>query len=183
MAKAPQLGKAKTRLAADIGKIHALRHYRSMLSRVIRQVQDPRWETVVAVTPAHMLGRVSEFDGLLQMAQVDGSLSPKLAQVFTHKGPTLVIGTDCPQVQETDIADGFKALRTYDAVFGPARDGGFWLMGYCGPAPRDMFAGVRWSHEETLADMAARIDGDVHYLRTLTDVDDLASLKRVYAET
>ena len=176
MAKAPIMGRAKTRLAADIGVTHAKRIYRRMMSGVIRGTQDPRWDTVLMVTPPLMMGHVPEWAGHEQRAQVSGSLSPKLAQVFQNTGPTVVIGTDCPQVDANDIGAAFKALKSSPAVFGPASDGGFWLMGAWGPLPPTTFDGVRWSSEHTLADMRVRV-GDVAVLRTLTDVDDLAALR------
>jgi len=176
-AKAPAMGKAKTRLAADIGKVHAHRLYRTMLSKVIRNVQDPRWDTVLMATPAQAIGSVREWEGLTQIPQASGSLSPRLLAAFTQKGPTLVIGTDCPQVTRNDIADGFAALRHHAAVFGPADDGGFWLMGMNGPVSSAVFNNVRWSHEDTLKDVEANIDGPVHHLRTLIDVDDLKALR------
>ena len=77
----------------------------------------------------------------------------------------------------TDIAAAFRALRSHDHVFGPASDGGFWLMGARGPLRRGFFEGVRWSHDETLADVKARTNGDYAELRTLTDVDDLKALR------
>ena len=177
IAKAPIMGKAKTRLAADIGVVHAKRIYRQMMSQIIRNVQDPRWETVLAVTPPAALGQVPEWDGLPQIAQVSGSLSPRLAQVFSGRGPTVVIGTDCPQVTSNDIAQAFQALKSSPAVFGPASDGGFWLMGAHAPLRPQIFDNIRWSHEQTLSDMRAKF-GDVTVLRTLTDVDDLAALKQ-----
>ncbi len=180
-AKAPAMGKAKTRLAADIGKAHAHRLYRTMLSKVIRRVQDPRWDTVLMATPARAIGNVREWDGLIQMPQASGSLSPRLLAAFAHKGPSLVIGTDCPQVTRTDIAEGFKALKTHAAVFGPADDGGFWLMGMRGPVKPSVFENVRWSHAETLSDVEANIEGSVHHLRTLIDVDDLKALRALRA--
>ena len=176
-AKAPAMGKAKTRLAADIGKVHAQRLYRAMLSKVIRRVQDPRWDTVIMITPGSARDRVPEWRGLPQIPQEPGSLSPRLAAAFTAKGPILVIGTDCPQVCRNDIADGFKALKSFPAVFGPADDGGFWLMGMRGPVKAGVFNNVRWSHEDTLSDIEANIDGSVHHLRTLIDVDDLKALR------
>ena len=176
-AKAPAMGKAKTRLAADIGKAHAHRLYRTMLAKVIRQVQDPRWETVIMATPTRAIGQVKEWQSLPQYPQVQGSLSPRLAAAFAHKGPIIVIGTDCPQVTRGDIADGFAALKKHQAVFGPADDGGFWLMGMRGPISADIFNNVRWSYEDTLSDIERNIDGSVHHLRTLIDVDDLKALR------
>jgi len=179
MAKAPIIGKAKTRLAADIGVVHAKRLYRAMMSRVIRQVQDSRWETVLAVTPRAAMGHVPEWAGVGQVPQVSGSLSPRLAAVFADTGPTLVIGTDCPQVTARDIAKGFTALRSHKAVFGPADDGGFWLMGMNGPVHPRIFENVRWSHDETLSDIEANIVGPVARLRTLVDVDNLRALRQI----
>lgn len=176
-AKAPAMGKAKTRLAADIGKVHAHRLYRTMLTKVIRQVQDPRWDTVIMATPTRAIGTVREWKGLPQLPQASGSLSPRLAAAFTGKGPLIVIGTDCPQVTRADIADGFSALKNHKAVFGPADDGGFWLMGMSAPVKAEVFYNVRWSHEKTLSDITANIDGAVHQLRTLIDVDDLKALQ------
>ena len=177
VAKAPIMGRAKTRLAADIGPGHAKRIYRSLMGQVLRQVRDPRWDTVLAVTPPHLLGRVPDWKGVAQIPQVSGSLTPRLEALFARKGPTLTIGTDCPQVNATDIAAAFRALRSHKHVFGPASDGGFWVMGTNGPLPRGFFCGVRWSHAETLADVKARTDGEYTDLRTLTDVDDLKALR------
>ncbi len=182
-AKAPVIGRAKTRLAADIGVVHAKRIYRAMTRRIIRSVQDPRWDIVLAVTPAQALGRVTDWADCPQIAQSSGSLSPRLAAVFAgHKGPLAVIGTDSPQIKRTDIAAAFKALRSYDAVFGPADDGGFWLMGMNAPVSPSIFDNVRWSHENTLDDLQGNLDGRVTYLRTLTDVDTRTALDQVRAE-
>jgi glycosyltransferase A (GT-A) superfamily protein (DUF2064 family) len=179
VAKAPIMGRAKTRLATDIGLVHAKRIYRALMAQVLRQVRDPRWDTVLAVTPPHLLGHVPDWDGFDQIPQVSGSLTPRLEALLSRKGPTLTIGTDCPQVTATDIADAFRALRTHQYVFGPADDGGFWLMGTNGPIPRRFFDGVRWSHAKTLADVKARTSDDYAELRTLTDVDDLKALRQL----
>ena len=174
------MGKAKTRLAADIGVVHAQRIYKAMMTRVIRNVQSEKWETILAVTPARWLGRVREWRGLSQTPQVSGSLSPRLANVFKMKGPIVVIGTDCPQVTKADIDAAFNALKSHTAVFGPATDGGFWLMGANGPLPAHVFDNVRWSHENTLLDLSEKFD-DIGVLRTLVDVDDLEALTKAKA--
>jgi len=177
MAKAPIMGRAKTRLAKDIGAAHAKRIYRAMMGQVIRNTADPRWETVLAVTPTAMMGRVPDWQGQTQIPQVSGSLTPRLAAVFARKGPTICIGTDCPDVNARDIAAAFKAIGRRRHVLGPADDGGFWLIGTQGPARADLFEDVRWSHADTLSDMESRLNGRVSKLRTLIDVDDLKALR------
>lgn len=179
-AKAPVLGRAKTRLAKDIGIVHAKRLYRSMTRRIIYNVQDPRWDTLLAVTPDNTVGAIPDWQGLPQIAQGPGNLSPRLARIFSlYRGPVIVIGTDCPQVNAQDIAKAIKALGSNQAVFGPANDGGFWLMGMNGPVRKGLFDGVRWSSEFTLSDLSANIDGQIARLHTLTDIDDLEALLNV----
>ena len=177
MAKAPIMGRAKTRLAKDIGPTHAKRIYRAMMRAVIRNTSDSRWDTVLAVTPQSAMEQVVEWRGQSQMPQVSGSLTPRLAAVFNRHGPTVCIGTDCPDVNARDIEEAFKHISRRRHVLGPADDGGFWLIGTQGPARNDLFENVRWSHAKTLADMENRFDGRVHKLRTLIDVDDLNALR------
>lgn len=176
--KAPVMGKAKTRLAADIGKVHAWRLYRAMTATLLRRLQSPKWDLVLAVTPPKSLGRVPLWWGHHQYAQVSGSLSPRLAQAFSRKGKTIVIGSDSPQVTRADIDRAFKAMRCAAPVFGPADDGGFWLIGAHGPLEPSVFANVRWSSKHALADMKSNI-GQTQDLRVLTDIDNLAALKAV----
>lgn len=178
-AKAPLMGRAKTRLAADIGVVHAQRLYRAMTGKVLRTVQSPKWTTCLAVTPQAWLGRVPEWAGTAQYAQTSGSLSPRLMQAFSRRGPTIVIGTDCPQIRITDINEAFKALRSHSAVFAPADDGGFWLIGLSGPAKANTFDNVRWSTVHALSDVEENISGKMHYLRTLTDIDNADDLRQV----
>lgn len=175
-AKAPVLGRAKTRLAATVGYVQAKRLYRMMVARVLRRVKDPRWTTLLAVTPPQAMGNVKDWDGFEQVAQVSGSLSPRLAACFARKGPTIVIGTDSPQIRSQDIARAFKLLKSNKAVFGPASDGGFWLIGANGPLSEQVFDNVAWSTETTLADMTRNLNGDIGLLRMLTDIDDSAAL-------
>lgn len=160
LAKAPVIGGAKTRLAAGIGKVQAWRIYRMMTAKIIRQVVDPRWETVLAISPDEALDR--RFlgvwpDDVTRTRQGAGDLGDRQARVFSRRGPTIVIGTDTPTVTRSDIDEAFKALRSHDAVIGPAVDGGYWLLGLNGPAPQGLFEGIRWSHEETKKDLKMSI--------------------------
>lgn len=180
--KAPIMGKTKTRLAADIGQVHAWRIYRAMCAKIFRNCTDPRWDTVLYITPDDKT--LSTYGGIWpahmpRIPQGSGDLSARSARIFSNSGPLVVIGTDTPQQNRNDIAKAFKALKTHKAVFGPASDGGFWLMGFGGPAPNHMFENIRWSHPKTLEDMQSKIQGPVAHLRTLTDVDDAKALRQV----
>lgn len=176
-AKVPRMGQAKTRLAVGVGRVHAQRLYRAMTARVLREVTDSRWETVVAVTPDGANDPL--WQGLPTVGQGGGGLSQRLVRAMDISGPVCVIGTDCPEVGAADIADAFRALRQADLVLGPADDGGFWLIAAKGPVRAELFSDVRWSTEHALADVARNVEGRVAYLRTLTDVDDAETLRAV----
>lgn len=178
-AKAPLMGRAKTRLAADIGVVHANRIYRAMMATVIRRLRHPKWDLHLVVTPQKHMGHVPAWRGVSQIAQADGSLTPRLQAVLGGQGPVIVIGTDCPQINANDIEAGFQALRHNDVVLGPADDGGFWLLGVNAPMPTNLFDNVRWSTRYALGDVKSNVTGKVHYLRTLIDVDDAKALKQV----
>jgi len=184
-AKAPHMGKVKSRLAADVGNVHALRIYRAMTAKIVRETQDPRWDTVLYVTPDDCAG--ARFGGLWpesmpRFTQNGGGLSERTARLFTGpktgKHPVITIGTDIPAMRRSDIAAGFKALKHNDAVIGPAKDGGFYLIGLNAPANPKLFDGIRWSHPQTRKDMCAAIGGRIALLRELEDVDDLAGYQR-----
>jgi len=179
-AKAPVFGHAKTRLAKGVGLVHAKRHYRAMTRTILRNLRDPRWGLTIATARTQAAMRVPDWDGVAQFPQVSGSLSPRLAAVFRRRGPTIVIGTDSPQVRPADIASAFKAMDDKTIVFGPASDGGFWLIGVSGPAPKGLFDNVRWSHDDTLKDMernCTALGYKVSRLRVLTDIDDIDALR------
>jgi len=151
-----------------------------MTRTILRNLQDPRWDLKIATARTQADMRVPDWDGVAQFAQVSGSLSPRLAAVFGRRGPTIVIGTDSPQVRPVDIADAFKAMDDKTIVFGPASDGGFWLIGASAPTPKGLFDNVRWSHDDTLADMERNCKAlgyKVRRLRVLTDIDDIDALR------
>ena len=177
-AKAPLTGRVKTRLARDVGPVHALRIYRAMTARILREMMDPRWQTFLYLTPANRME--ADFGGLWprdlpRVPQPDGGLSERTAYLFRGPGPAICIGTDTPAMRRAYIAEGFRALRGHRAVIGPARDGGFWALGLNGPARPGLFDHIRWSQPETCADMRRALACPIHELPLLEDIDTLAA--------
>ena len=93
----------------------------------------------------------------------------------TPPGPVVLIGSDIPAIEPGHIAAAFRRLGTHDLVFGPAVDGGFWLVG-ARRRPRlpMLFARVRWSTSHALADTLAGLPRGVTvgFVDTLEDIDD-----------
>lgn len=183
-AKAPTLGRVKTRLARGIGHGEALAFYRQALSRVLERVaREPKWQTVLAVTPdgAARLSRLWPVR-IARRGQGDGDLGARMGRAFRHmpKGQVVIVGADIPELRADHIARAFAALGSADLVFGPATDGGYWLIGAKGAARgAAMFAHVRWSTRHALADTLANLGAwKVAMLDPLDDVDDSAAYRR-----
>ena len=172
--KAPRLGAVKTRLGASIGSLAAWRFYNAMLTRLWRRfAQEQRWRTVLAVSPDQGAARWPP--GLARQAQGRGELGRRMARaMMAGDGPVVLVGGDIPDLSARHIAQAMQALKHADAVFGPADDGGFWLVGLRrGQWAARLFHGVRWSSPQTLTDTLANLPATarVVQLETLSDVD------------
>lgn len=184
-ARAPRRGAVKRRLAADIGAGAALAFYRQTLFDVTRRLGgDRRWRTWLAATPdtsAARPGLWPPVPGVRLIRQGGGDLGERMARPLRTlpPGPAIIVGTDIPDIAPDHIAAGFAALGRHDFVFGPAADGGYWLVGARRrPAvPAGLFRDVRWSTAHALADTLAGLPGKVRVamLEQLDDVDDGAA--------
>lgn len=180
-ARFPQAGAGKRRLANGIGVVQALRFQRVRLAVLInRHGRDPRWTTWLAVTPDRS-GPWPVHSGTVSQGR--GDLGARLARVFraVPPGPVVIIGTDIPGVDAPRIAAAFRALAGNDAVFGPAPDGGYWLIGLRrAPRLRLPFDDVRWSSVHALADTERNLArARIAHLGVLEDVDDAGALQRL----
>jgi rSAM/selenodomain-associated transferase 1 len=175
MAKAPVAGLVKTRLARSIGTVEALRFYRATTAALLRRVgRDPRWRTLLAVTPDRFVEARFWPADIPRIAQRGGDLGARMQRLFDDLpgGPVVVIGSDIPGVRRCHVADAFRALGRHEAAFGPAEDGGYWLVGLRRrPATPRIFSGVRWSSEHALADTVRNLRSPPALLPTLADVD------------
>lgn len=188
-AKAPRLGTVKSRLAADVGEVEAVRIYRQLAEQTIRPLsRDARWQTYLALTPDK-----DALDGfgwsspkLARLPQGRGDLGDRLGRIHHDlaPGPVIFIGTDLPDINNERVARAFKALGNYDAVIGPAGDGGYWLIGFKRrPRILDVFNNIRWSSSHTMKDTIRNIEARIHQpriklLEQLNDIDDIASYQK-----
>lgn len=179
MAKAPRLGRVKTRLAKGIGAVEATRFYRNASLDLLRRVGiDPRWQTVLALSPDRSVHENGVWPmGLLRVAQGPGDLGRRMERLMLDLplGPVVIVGCDIPDIGPHHIAQAFEALGQVDTVFGPADDGGYWLVGMRRrPRGTEIFGNVRWSSEHALADTHANVAQAglrAAMLETLSDID------------
>ena len=186
MARAPRLGVGKRRLAAEVGDLAAWRFARlNMLTILGRLGRDPRWRTLVAVTPDRAASVGVPGWKVPLLPQGGGDLGDRMGWLLQTlpPGPVVLVGSDVPGIGRTQVARAFAALGDHDWVIGPAPDGGYWLIGAKRrPALRLPFAGVRWSTEHARADTLANLErqgAKVALLEELADVDSAADLGRL----
>jgi rSAM/selenodomain-associated transferase 1 len=182
-ARSPRYGAVKTRLAREIGNAETLRFYRNTLARLVRATaRDRRFDTVLSVTPdSAMSGHWPR--GVRVVPQGSGDLGRRMIRALRSAGcrPAIVIGSDIPALSPAHIVLAFRALGRAPAVLGPARDGGYWLIGARHPPKlrSDVLDGVRWSSASALSDSAARL-GDVTVLDIMLDDVDSGEAYRAF---
>jgi len=172
-ARAPRLGTVKKRLAADIGARAALRFHCGNLVRLLRALSaERRFRTILAATP-----RGARFPLPVRVPRIDqgrGDIGQRMhhASARFRRSRVAIIGCDIPDAGAPDVLAAFRALGSADAVFGPAADGGYWLVALNVRRPARPFAGARWSTEHALADTLRNFQGRrIRKLRQLHDVD------------
>jgi hypothetical protein len=177
-ARAPRLGAVKRRLAREIGARAALNFHRSTLTRLVRALlADRRFNTVLALTPDRAQCRLPFCAARIDQGAGDLGVRMHRACARYPRGRVAIIGSDIPDATASDVVSAFRALGRADAVFGPAADGGYWLVALSPRRPARPFAAVRWSTDHALADTLANFAGRrLAMLRTLRDVDTAADL-------
>jgi len=187
-AKEPRIGRVKTRLARDLGQVKAWRFYKTMVQNVPRRLgQKGAWTTWLALSPDHKkqgIRRASGNPTVRLMGQGGGDLGQRMLSPAQNlpTGRFIVIGTDVVGIRAHHISEAFKLLGQNDVVFGPASDGGFWLVGLKRhPILANPYStGVRWSHPETLNDCLKGLEHKkIGYVETLSDVDNLVDFKNM----
>jgi uncharacterized protein len=184
--RAPLLGTGKRRLAREIGDIAAVRFERLMIALLLRRLAaDRRWHLRIAITPDKARYRARYWHHRLEaVGQGGGDLGVRMRHALRTcpPGPVVLVGADIPALSARHIAAAFRRLGACDLVFGPAEDGGFWLVGARHPwqMPR-IFEHARWSSPHALADTLAGLPQrvSVGFVERLEDVDGGEAYRRL----
>ena len=189
LAKAPVAGLAKTRLIPALGPRGAARLQRQFIRRTLQTAAAARLGPLTlwcAPDAQHRFFRaLRRTMGVDCLAQPNGDLGERMDAAFRlhcPQGPLLVIGTDCLALNPKQLHLAAQALCDgHDAVFGPAEDGGYVLVGLRSPQPA-LFSTMPWGTSEVMSETWARAYAQglrVMELETLWDVDVPADLPRL----
>ena len=136
-ANAPEKGRVKSRIAADLGPDVALTAYRTLAEHAVAAASHVEWcRKTIAYAPNGTGDAMRDWFGDLfdYRAQGDGDLGRRmiaaLERAFAEGADRVVlIGVDCPGVSEAVIGEAFTRLDQADVVLGPSFDGGYYLIG------------------------------------------------------
>jgi len=166
MAKAPEPGRAKTRLIPALGADGAARLAARLLAHAMDGARAARFDALVlacAPDTAHAAFAAQQArGGVVLVAQGGGDLGARMRWQFERAFAAgaervVLIGTDIPALDAAALRRATDALATADAVFAPAADGGYGLIGLRGSAPARLFEAMPWSTPAVMATTRERV--------------------------
>lgn len=183
--KNPELGKVKTRLAKSIGEKKALQIYKELLKNTISVAEntDARRQVWYSSFIDYEDGIAPEkFEKYLQSGSDLGErMKYSFQQVFEGGVErAVIIGSDCPDLNERIVENAFNRLKENDLVIGPSEDGGYYLLGM-NRFFETLFDEIEWSTEsvlESTIQKANKIGLKVFQLPVLNDIDNIEDLKK-----
>lgn len=194
MARLPVPGQTKTRLGAAIGHENAAALYAAFLCDLgvrfthsaVCDGYDLYWYYAAPMDASEGDFAACVPSGGAYLRQPTGDFTSRLRAGFAalaRRGyeRVVVLGSDSPHVPAAWVADAFNALDAHHVVIGPARDGGYYLLGQnvAGVGPTDLFTGIEMSTPRVCRETIARAHAaglSVAHAPKTFDVDEAADL-------
>jgi rSAM/selenodomain-associated transferase 1 len=190
-ARAPVAGQAKTRLIPRLGAQGAAVLQHALIHRALQTAVTAKlgsvslWCAPECEHPA--FSNFSKHFGVTLYLQRGADLGARMFHAFSRlcrRGETLLIGTDCPALTAAELRTAAEALREgNDAIFVPAEDGGYVLVGLRHPIA-SLFYGMPWGTDRIMDHTRTRLRNANlrwHELPTSWDVDQPADIDRLRA--
>ncbi len=190
MAKEPQVGQVKTRLAQKVGDQKALEFYREFCVHIQQKLSSVSFDWALAFSPGNddlnpprQLREI--FTPHFFVAQSQGNLGERLQNLFARfcrerRRKVVIIGTDSPDLPLDYLNQAFLELDSADVVIGPTEDGGYYLIGLCEEQP-EIFENIHWSTSTVFEETQLRAQEKKLSLKVLPqwyDIDELEDLHR-----
>lgn len=178
----PELGKCKTRLAKTIGDEAALKIYKHLLQHTAKISEDVNADKFVFYS--EHIHKNDDWDTNIfrKKLQQGDDLGIKMENAFTELfglgyDRVLIIGSDLLDLDANTINSAFEQLNQHDVVIGPAKDGGYYLLGMK-TLNQNIFKNKSWGTETVLKDTLNNLkDNTIFMLNELNDIDTFEDLK------
>ncbi len=179
----PEPGKTKTRMIPNLGAEGAAELQREMTEHTLNTAQQllcrRKFTIEVHFTGGNQQQMLEWLGAEIQyIAQISGDLGDKMRAAFERafnlgNQRVVVIGIDCPDLDQIILSKAFNSLQKQDLVLGPAKDGGYYLIGLNQSLP-ELFQNIDWGSDRVLNQtkvIADKLNLSTHYLPTLADID------------
>ncbi|MCG6870901.1 MAG: TIGR04282 family arsenosugar biosynthesis glycosyltransferase [Gammaproteobacteria bacterium] len=185
-AKQPVPGLVKTRLIPSLGVVGAAAAFAEMVrascAKAVFNWPGQVWLYGWPDEDHPLFQEMGCTLGVRLARQTPGDLGEKmyraLCEGVERSGAAALMGCDVPHCPPDTLHQAAAALQKGTPVIGPAADGGYYLIGFCGPVPEACFRDIPWSTPAVLACTRAAAPATLHELPVLADLDhgsDLAS--------
>ena len=188
MARAPEPGRAKTRLMPALGATGAARLHAAMTRHALSAIARTGLRATLWCDPgtSHpFFAECARDFGVTLRGQAQGDLGARMLGVFSDaEGPVLLMGSDCPSIDAALLCSCADSLARAEAVFLPTEDGGYGLIGLNRPIP-ELFSDMPWGTDAvmtTTRKLISQLRVDWLEPAKVWDVDTPADLARL-AET
>ena len=175
----PTPGAAKTRLIPAVGPEGAAAVHRRLTERTLATLDATGLQVEVWTTGADTARFADWLGARCFRRQVEGDLGMRMLGAMGN-GPAIIVGSDVPGLTVAHVAKAAALLAAHDAVFGPAGDGGYWLVGMRRPLPA-LFEAIPWGTGAVMAETrrrAAALGLDIAEVDQLDDLDTPDDLAR-----
>jgi len=179
--KNPILGKVKTRLAKSIGEKKALLVYKQLIKKTIDVLID--FEDDIAIFHTNKIAHENIWNFTkYQKIQKGKDLGARMKNAFEWGfnigyNKILIIGTDLWDLEKKILINSYNGLENNDVVFGPALDGGYYLLGLK-KMINSIFDHKSWGSENVMKNTLKKIKRKkIYFLRKLNDIDDIEDLR------
>ena len=175
--KNPVLGNVKTRLEEALGGENALKIYLKLLQHTCRVTANLFADKYVFYSEFINYDDLWENEVYKKELQHGGDLGERMKNAFellfkNGYKKVVVIGSDCYELTEMIITNAFDQLKQKDIVIGPAKDGGYYLLGMNTFTPQ-LFDGKSWSTNKVFLETLAEIKSLNYSICTLPELNDV----------
>ncbi len=180
--KNPERGKVKTRLARDIGDQRALEIYKFLLEHsytITSSLQISKRVYYSEEIASDDLWDNDDFEKRLQKGEDLGIRMENAFREGFRDGfkRVIIIGSDLYEIETNDLLMAFSELENHNYVIGPARDGGYYLLGM-NSLNSDIFKNKKWSTSTVFQETLENMEGStIKQLRIQNDIDVLEDIK------
>ncbi|MEN8189070.1 MAG: TIGR04282 family arsenosugar biosynthesis glycosyltransferase [Thermodesulfobacteriota bacterium] len=191
----PEPGSCKTRLIPALGKGGAAGLHRQLVAKVLNELDTLQASREFKLEIFYHGGSQEAMEqwlgtGYWFAPQSGGDLGEKMGEALSQrsadKGKALLIGSDCPELDPNLFSEAFDALEKNRLVFGPAADGGYYLIGIRRNLPegliRPLFSDIDWGSDSVLSrtlKTARQLNLSYHLLPTRHDIDTPDDLRHI----